>query len=103
MAKSTRSKVKRAFRAKKRDEGVYAATEAARLHRLHQKLKMIASTDAEGDVPVDDADAEGEGDKLVQEGGSYLCLCLGLVDHQDITPEVMERVAHSSSFLFRES
>lgn len=38
MAKSTRSKVKRSFRAKKREEGVYAATEAARLHRLNSKL-----------------------------------------------------------------
>jgi hypothetical protein len=38
MAKSTRSKVKRSFRAKKRDEGVYAATESARLHRLNSKL-----------------------------------------------------------------
>ncbi|KAG2339918.1 hypothetical protein BDR05DRAFT_916652 [Suillus weaverae] len=38
MAKSTRSKVKRSFRAKKRGEGVYAATEAARLQRLNSKL-----------------------------------------------------------------
>ncbi|KAL4076043.1 hypothetical protein J3A83DRAFT_4357167 [Scleroderma citrinum] len=38
MAKSLRSKTKRAFRAKKRDSGVYAATEAARLNRLNTKL-----------------------------------------------------------------
>lgn len=56
MAKSTRSKVKRAFRAKKREQGVYAATEAARLARLHQKLRGIASTDADGDVRVEDAE-----------------------------------------------
>lgn len=67
MAKSTRSKVKRSFRAKKRDEGVYAATEAARLNRLHQKLKMIASTDVEGDVPVDDVEVERADDKLTPE------------------------------------
>ena len=96
MAKSTRSKVKRAFRAKKRDQGVYAATEAARLNRLHQKLRMIASTDVEGDVPVEDAEAEAEEGKAMQEGGSYLCFCLGMVDHQDITPEVMERIVGSA-------
>jgi hypothetical protein len=48
MAKSTRSKVKRSFRAKKRDEGVYAATEAARLERLHSKLT----------TKIDDGDEE---------------------------------------------
>ncbi|GJE84627.1 hypothetical protein PsYK624_007030 [Phanerochaete sordida] len=56
MAKSTRSKVKRAFRAKKREDSVYAAVEAARLARLHDKLRGIASTDAEGDVKVEDAE-----------------------------------------------
>lgn len=100
MAKSTRSKVKRSFRAKKRDEGVYAATEAARLNRLHQKLKMIASTDVEGDVPVDDVEVERADDKLTPEEGSYLCYCLGLVDHQDITPEVMEQMTSSSPLFF---
>ncbi|CAL1702311.1 unnamed protein product [Somion occarium] len=64
MAKSTRSKVKRHFRAKKREEGVYAATEAARLNRLHQKLKMLTTRDKDGDVEVEDvsnfADEEGE-------------------------------------------
>ncbi|KAI0002988.1 hypothetical protein BJV74DRAFT_709397, partial [Russula compacta] len=44
MAKSTRSKVKRAFRAKKRTEGVFAATEAARLQRLNAKLRALATT-----------------------------------------------------------
>ncbi|KAI0637841.1 hypothetical protein C8Q77DRAFT_1088104 [Trametes polyzona] len=57
MAKSTRSKVKRHFRAKKRTEGVYAATEAARLHRLHQKLKALTTAE-----PDDGADADEEGD-----------------------------------------
>ncbi|EKM59692.1 uncharacterized protein PHACADRAFT_250351 [Phanerochaete carnosa HHB-10118-sp] len=58
MAKSIRSKVKRSFRAKKREQGVYAATEAARLARLHQKLHGIASTDTDGDVPLEDAEGE---------------------------------------------
>lgn len=54
MAKSTRSKVKRSFRAKKRDEGVYAATEAARLQRLHSKLTAkIDDGDEESAEPVE--------------------------------------------------
>ncbi|KAG1892693.1 hypothetical protein F4604DRAFT_1701038, partial [Suillus subluteus] len=64
MAKSTRSKVKRSFRAKKRDEGVYAATEAARLQRLHSKLTAkIDDGDeelaepVEGDTAQDDSTA----------------------------------------------
>ncbi|KAH9999421.1 hypothetical protein BJV77DRAFT_1058440 [Russula vinacea] len=44
MAKSTRSKVKRAFRAKKRTEGVFAAADAARLQRLNSKLRALTST-----------------------------------------------------------
>ncbi|KAI0771898.1 hypothetical protein BD413DRAFT_546911 [Trametes elegans] len=59
MAKSTRSKVKRAFRAKKRTEGVYAATEAARLHRLHMKLKALTA-EHDGDEEQEEDAAEGE-------------------------------------------
>ncbi|KIK48785.1 hypothetical protein CY34DRAFT_797941 [Suillus luteus UH-Slu-Lm8-n1] len=63
MAKSTRSKVKRSFRAKKRDEGVYAATEAARLQRLNSKLTAKIDEDeelaelVEGDAAQDDSTA----------------------------------------------
>ncbi|KAG6890937.1 hypothetical protein C0995_000894 [Termitomyces sp. Mi166 len=59
MAKSVRSKTKRTFRNKKREDSVYAATEAARLHRLNAKLTAIVSKDSEGDVPVQDQE-EGE-------------------------------------------
>ncbi|THV03313.1 hypothetical protein K435DRAFT_774996 [Dendrothele bispora CBS 962.96] len=45
MAKSLRSKVKRDFRSKKREAGVYAATEAARLARLNAKLLSTVSKD----------------------------------------------------------
>lgn len=55
MAKSLRSKTKRAFRAKKRSSGVYAATEAARLNRLNAKL---ATTISEGSKYVGDGDGE---------------------------------------------
>ncbi|ETW84341.1 hypothetical protein HETIRDRAFT_123946 [Heterobasidion irregulare TC 32-1] len=44
MAKSTRSKVKRAYRSKKRTEGVYHALEAARLQRLSAKLCGLAAS-----------------------------------------------------------
>ncbi|KAG0705448.1 hypothetical protein DFH29DRAFT_906543 [Suillus ampliporus] len=61
MAKSTRSKVKRSFRAKKRDEGVYAATEAARLHRLNSKLAAkIDDGDEELAEPVEGDAAQGD-------------------------------------------
>jgi len=63
MAKSLRSKVKRSFRSKKRETGVYAATEAARLHRLSSKLEAVATRDKDGDVPV--YDAEGAGDEIL--------------------------------------
>ncbi|KIJ70307.1 hypothetical protein HYDPIDRAFT_105005 [Hydnomerulius pinastri MD-312] len=67
MAKSTRSKVKRSFRAKKRQTGIYAATEAARLNRLNAKLVNITEKDKDGDMPLEDAEgaaAESEDDVL---------------------------------------
>ncbi|KAI0952433.1 hypothetical protein AcV7_008240 [Taiwanofungus camphoratus] len=71
MAKSTRSKVKRHFRAKKRQEGVYAATEAARLNRLHQKLKVLTTKDADGDVDIPEEEVDTFSDEQV-EGGEQL-------------------------------
>lgn len=83
MAKSTRSKVKRSFRAKKRSEGVYAATEAARLHRLSSKLKVLTTTDKDGDVPLED-DVEQEGWTDEQKGEKCDCdgffVWLGVVE-----------------------
>ena len=76
MAKSLRSKVKRAFRSKKRETGIYAATEAARLDRLNARLLQITKTDATHS-------AEGEGDS-----GWCWFACLGLLDP---TLENMER------------
>ena len=91
MAKSMRSKVKRSFRSKKRETGVYAATEAARLQRLNSKLVATARKDKDGDVPVEDADAEG--DEIL--GWSWLPI-FGLLDHNDITAESMEDVMKCS-------
>ncbi|KAJ7507561.1 hypothetical protein B0H11DRAFT_1967687 [Mycena galericulata] len=58
MAKSTRSKVKRSFRSKKRETGIYAATEAARLNRLHAKLNSVASAPAQIDEEGMDDDED---------------------------------------------
>jgi len=67
MAKSMRSKVKRSFRSKKRETGVYAATEAARLHRLNSKLVAVATRDKDGDEPVKDVEDEILGGEAVAE------------------------------------
>ncbi|KAL0949575.1 hypothetical protein HGRIS_009624 [Hohenbuehelia grisea] len=88
MAKSTRSKVKRSFRGKKREEGVYAVTEAARLQRLHAKLSAVASQPK----PVHEEDVEaGENDEGVEEKMAGWCwfTTLGLLDSADITVDVM--------------
>ncbi|PSR73663.1 hypothetical protein PHLCEN_2v10582 [Hermanssonia centrifuga] len=79
MGKSTRSKVKRHFRAQKREHGVYAAVEAARLNRLHQKLKII-STKANEAEEVDEIDEE-------KMRGWYWLSSLGLLDLADVTAE----------------
>ena len=89
MAKSTRSKVKRAYRAKKRDDSVYAAIEAARLERLSSKLRAVRDADQEGDVELAD-DVEGE--KSTPAPGSSWFLLLGLVDHRDVNLESLERM-----------
>ncbi|KAF9076420.1 hypothetical protein BDP27DRAFT_1357883 [Rhodocollybia butyracea] len=60
MAKSLRSKVKREFRSKKREDGVYAVTEAARLHRLNAKLRSAVSKDKDGDEVLKDETVEGK-------------------------------------------
>ncbi|KAJ8585295.1 hypothetical protein M405DRAFT_844584 [Rhizopogon salebrosus TDB-379] len=74
MAKSTRSKVKRSFRAKKREEGVYAVTEAARLHRLNSKLtakidedeELAGAESVEPDTTPDAMDLDGAANSSVK-------------------------------------
>jgi len=53
MAKSLRSKTKRTFRRVKRESGVFAAADAARLERLSSKLKSKIGTDKDGDVSLE--------------------------------------------------
>jgi len=76
MGKSIRSKVKRHFRAKKREEGVFAASEAARLQRLSSKLAAVRDAPApkaellEGDNEEEGTEGrEGQvpGDELAEE------------------------------------
>lgn len=80
MAKSMRSKVKRSFRSKKRETGVYAATEAARLNRLNSKL--VTAKDKREETLAE----EGDGMELL--GWSRLPI-FGLLDQSDITTESM--------------
>ncbi|KAJ3909217.1 hypothetical protein F5879DRAFT_1007186 [Lentinula edodes] len=74
MAKSLRSKVKRDFRSKKREAGVYAAAEAARLHRLNAKLGAVVSKDKDGDEALEDniTDAAGVPDYMQVDDSTRL-------------------------------
>nr|GAT53973.1 predicted protein [Mycena chlorophos] len=71
MAKSLRSKVKRSFRANKRQDSVYAATAAARLDRLHAKLSAVVSADVERD-DEDEMEMEQDGDALLASVRRFL-------------------------------
>jgi len=84
MAKSLRSKAKRSFRSKKRETGVYAAAEAARLHRLNSKLTSVATVDKDESLPLEDME-EGADD---MPGWCWFA-ALGLLDASDITSDSM--------------
>jgi hypothetical protein len=73
MAKSTRSKTKRSFRRVKRESGVFAVADAARLARLSAKLKNKVHIS-------DDDDREGENDPEDIGDWHAFYLLLGLVD-----------------------
>ena len=88
MGKSIRSKTKRSFRSKKREAGVYAATEAARLERLHAKLIVLTSKEKEGDEQLKDEDREDE----TSPGWCWFAI-LGLLDANSITSERMDAIA----------
>ncbi|KAJ3810514.1 hypothetical protein F5876DRAFT_41692 [Lentinula aff. lateritia] len=82
MAKSLRSKVKRDFRSKKREAGVYAAAEAARLHRLNAKLGAVVSKDKDGDEALEEHITDAAG-----VPGSCCLAAFGLLDPDDVSPE----------------
>ncbi len=81
MAKSLRSKSKRAFRSKKREGGVYAAEAAARLHRLNAKLLQVTTKD-EG--------VHGSAEEGQDEPGWCWFAIFGLLDPNDITLDSLE-------------
>ncbi|KAF7433273.1 hypothetical protein PC9H_005223 [Pleurotus ostreatus] len=84
MAKSTRSKVKRSYRHKKREEGVYAATEAARLNRMNAKLLAVAA------APKPLVEEEKDADDEDEMRGWYMFAAFGIMDADTITPERQE-------------
>lgn len=95
MAKSTRSKVKRAFRSKKRTQGVFAVADAARLQRLNAKLHALTTAA----VADEERGEEGEKEQDVDMPGSCWFAAFGLLDHQHINPAVMQSLAFSSRSL----
>ena len=87
MAKSTRSKVKRAFRSKKRTQGTFAVADAARLQRLNGKLHALTTTTTVAEEKEQDVDMPG----------SCWFAAFGLLDHQRINPIVMQSLGFFSS------
>lgn len=101
MAKSLRSKAKRAFRAKKRTEGVYAAAEAARLNRLNTILAGISKQRKEGSVAGDNPKTP----ELDNHGGGPAGCAIPQEDTMDLEeseqaqacPEISNRVSTHGS------
>lgn len=97
MAKSTRSKVKRSFRSKKRESGVYAATEAARLQRLNQNLRHAMGKDRDGDMKVDLVQGNPE------DLGWCWFACFGMLDPDDINPSNLSSLHYDPNHIWRGS
>ncbi len=84
MAKSTRSKNKRSFRRSKREDGVYAATNAARLKRLSQKLATIAQVSNQKSS-TDETESQEDLQDMTHDQGWQLFALFGLVDQDELT------------------
>ena len=93
MAKSLRSKVKRSFRSQKRESGVYAATEAARLNRLNAKLVAIASRN-QNEVAMAEDQEQTSLQTAALPGWCWFAL-FGLLDANDITVEAFDAMSVS--------
>jgi len=101
MAKSTRSKVKRSFRSKKRESGIYAATEAARLQRLNQKLQHAMEKDQDGDQ---DGDIKiGSTQENPEDPGWYWFARFGMLDPDDITLDNLSSLHYDPNNIWRGS
>lgn len=94
MAKSTRSKVKRAFRSKKRESGIYAVTEAARLQRLNLKLHQTMERDQDGDVEVNATEG------FTEDPGWYWFARFGMLDPSDITLDNLSSITYHSPHIW---
>ena len=90
MAKSTRSKVKRAFRSKKRTQGVFAVADAARLQRLNAKLHALTNAAALAEEEGGEEGEKEQQDEDVDLPGSCWFAVFGLLNHQDINPTLMQ-------------
>lgn len=90
MAKSLRSKVKRSFRNKKRETGVYAAASAARLNRLNAKLIEVTKK-----APIGALKVSAEEESTEDIPGWCWFATFGLLDPNDITLEGLEGFATS--------
>ncbi|CAG8728798.1 5221_t:CDS:1, partial [Acaulospora colombiana] len=84
MAKSTRSKTKRAYRKVKREDSVYAVAHAARLDRLSKKLADIANVTEPSTHPEKDDDSSEERLDMDEQGWPIFAL-FGLIDPDDIS------------------
>jgi len=94
MGKSIRSKVKRHFRAKKREEGVFAASEAARLQRLSSKLAAVRDAPApKAELLEGDNEEEGTEGREGQVPGLSWFLLLGLLEHGSFTSANLRELA----------
>jgi len=81
MAKSLRSKTKRTFRRVKRESGVFATADAARLQRLSSKLRSKIGTDKDGDVSLEAEEVE----EIVEDEKGWLAFAIfGLLDPEDL-------------------
>ena len=99
MAKSTRSKVKRHYRAKKREDGVYAAIEAARLERLSAKLAVVKNSGKIAAIDGEDEKEEQERiekeDEAIVEAGSLWYLAFGLLDPSHVSYDSLDCLSQS--------
>ncbi|PVF97252.1 hypothetical protein CPB86DRAFT_786058 [Serendipita vermifera] len=84
MAKSTRSKTKRAYRRVKREDSVYAVAHAARLDRLGKKLADIANI-TQPSMHTEEDDDRSEGRLDMDEQGWPIFALFGLIDPDDIS------------------
>jgi len=73
---------------------VYAATDAARLHRLNQKLIQVTKKDSDVDYAVEETEED-----MQDVPGWCWFTTFGLLDPDNITPERLQSLSQGSSLL----